>query len=271
MGAGQIGTMLGSALRASGAATEVAVWDRDRDHLRECLSLGGGDRALAGEADALALDAVVLALPVAAVVRWVEALGPRLSPGQLVIDTGSAKVAVADAMGKWVPATALAAGGHPICGNEGSGPRAADPGCLRGAAFVVTPVREDSRALERATDLVVAVGATPVIISAAEHDRVLARTSHLPHLVAYALSQVCADAGGVYGLSGGGLVSATRLAASDPEMVASFLLANRDQLTPAVGSLVAELEALVEADQPSLVRRLEAARRARSELVGRSA
>lgn len=271
LGSGQIGTMLGKALRSSRRAAEVAIWDRDAVRLRAAMALGAGDRPLAGEDEALDSEVLVLALPVAEIVGRVEVLGPRLGPGQFLIDSGSAKLEVVEAMARRVSGSALAVGGHPICGSEGSGPWSADPERLRGATFALTPVREQPGALERAFELVRALGARPLVLSAAEHDRILARTSHLPHLVAAAISRVCAEIGRAGELSGTGLLSATRLADSDPEMVASFLLANRTQVTLAVGALVRELQSLAQSDHPALVEKLEAARAARADLESRSA
>ncbi|HUY53530.1 MAG TPA: prephenate dehydrogenase dimerization domain-containing protein, partial [Candidatus Nanopelagicaceae bacterium] len=146
---------------------------------------------------------------------------------------------------------------------------------LRNAPFVLTPVGDDAHALALATRLVESLGALPVTMAAAVHDRVVARSSHLPHLVAGTLARVSRGSGLVdpsaRALLGPGFRGATRLAESDPEMVASFLIANTAEVTSALEEMVAELTRLAEAlsiGQGAVADLLGEGAAARRELLG---
>jgi prephenate dehydrogenase len=117
--------------------------------------------------------------------------------------------------------------------------------------FVLTPFRPDRVAVERARSLVELLGAVPLVMDAATHDRLVARTSHLPHLVANALASMAARPGQdlvlTRALAGPGYRSSTRLAASDCRMVADFVSANRDQVDAALQEFRRELDRLAAA------------------------
>ncbi|HVB54535.1 MAG TPA: prephenate dehydrogenase [Candidatus Acidoferrales bacterium] len=241
VGAGQVGTMVGAALLEGGRAagvTSVALYDADPEVARAAVALGGGELVLPDLGSVLAADAVVLAMPLGEILAWLQEFGSQLRPGTLLLDTGSAKSAVVAAMARRVPPGVHAIGGHPMAGSEASGPRAAVPGALRGAVFALSPCRADDVALALATALVTASGASPLVVEAADHDRLVARTSHLPHLVASALAAVIAEVGDdldlTQALVGTGYRSTTRLAASNSQMVAAFATANRVQLEAAL-------------------------------------
>ena len=243
--------MVGSALLGAGAeagVTSVALCDRDPQVAHAAVALGGGHRVLLDPDLVLEADLVILAVPVTEILRWLEEFGPRLRAGVGVLDTGSAKAAVVAAMAEFVPAGVHAIGGHPMAGNEASGPQAAVPGALRGALFVLSPCRPDLKALELATRLGLACGARPLVVEAEAHDRQVARTSHLPHLVASALAAVAAAAGDdlplARALAGTGYRSTTRLAASDSQMVAAFVDANRREVGAALREFRSELDRL---------------------------
>lgn len=264
VGAGQIGTALGMALRGRPGVGEILLFDRDPSAVRASLERGAGDRPLDREEDVPAADVVVLALPIAEILAFLERRGPDLRPGTLVIDTGSSKRAVVEAMARSLPVGAEAVGGHPVAGTERSGPAGAPPGLLRGAPFVLTPV--GSEVPERAVRLVHAAGAVPLELDAETHDRLLARTSHLPHLCAAALAIAAAGAGPkAPSVAGPGFADATRLAGSDPAMVAGFLSANAAEVRAAVDEVRSTLNRLVDLlDDPArLAAALEDARRAR--------
>lgn len=278
VGSGQVGTMVGSALVAAGSSAGIAaveLFDVDPGVAKASLALGGGHLVLADPESVLRADVVILAIPLGEIGTWLERFGSRLRPDQLLIDTGSAKAAVVSAMRVHVSAAVRAIGGHPMAGNEASGPGAAVPGALRGATFVLTPVRPDQSAVTRASALVTACGAEPLVLDAEMHDRQVARTSHLPHLLASALATVAAGGGRdpslTRALAGTGYRGATRLAASDSRMVAAFLDANREQVGAALQEFRGELDrlALALASGPvSLEAALEVGRAGRALVLG---
>ncbi|HET8567923.1 MAG TPA: prephenate dehydrogenase/arogenate dehydrogenase family protein [Candidatus Limnocylindria bacterium] len=250
VGTGQIGTAIGCALGASGAASEVVLHDRDDQAARRSLARGAGRRSTSLD-DAIASDTVVLALPLAALVATLG--GARFRPGSLVIDTATVKRPVVRAMRALAPAV-HAIGGHPVAGTERSGPEGADPASLRGATFALCPVRDDPVALERARALAVALGAVPIVLDADEHDAAVAVTVVLPHLMARALAALPASER----LAGPGYRGATRLAAADPASVAEWAAATAGDVRPALRLLARQLEdyeGLV-ADEAALARRL---------------
>ncbi|MHB1523037.1 MAG: prephenate dehydrogenase [Candidatus Dormibacteria bacterium] len=264
LGTGQIGTMVGMALRAAPdhAVAEVAVWDRDPAAMEACLRRAGSDRLLKGPEEALDSDLIILATPVAQIVGLVRELGPRLAPGQLLVDTGSSKLEVVRAMQRSVPERAGAVGGHPLCGSSEPGPWSADPALLKGATFVICPVRADPLALGTARRLVETLGSIALELDAGEHDRLLARSSHLPHLVAAALAEMSGDVP-TRALFSSGLRGAVRLARSDPAMVASFVRANLEEVRAASRELSWQLDRLLmaaDAGEEQLVAELERAR-----------
>ncbi len=210
------------------------------------MSRGGGHAILRSVEEALDADTVILAMPVLEIVRFVDEFGGRFKPGSLVLDTGSAKQAVVQAMRRRIPGSVHAVGGHPMVGTERAGAAGADPAALRGAAFVLTPVRRDRVALARARALVRAMGARPVEMDPLVHDRVMAGTSHLAHVAAFALAAASAEATGEDEAAGDpispGFRAATRLAASDPVMVSSFLRANAGEVGSAIDRLAVFLD-----------------------------
>jgi prephenate dehydrogenase len=223
VGAGQIGTAIGMALSRSGAARSIALFDRDERAARAGAERIGEASILSSLQELRGADVVVLAVPVPAIIDLIDPVMRVLSAGALLLDTGSAKVAVVDAMRRSSGEEIHVVGGHPVAGGERPGALAADPEVLAGSTFVLTPVRDDPDGLDRACRLACAVGSRPVVMDAAEHDAAVAVASHLPHLVAFSLA---ATAGASPPLAASGFASATRLARSDPEMVAGFLWAN---------------------------------------------
>ena len=251
VGAGHVGTMLGMALSAApsdAGIEEVTLFDRDRVASQASLERGAGDRVVADVEEALEADTVVFALPVPEIVKTIVARASLLRPDALLIDTGSAKRVVVETMRRHVPANVHAVGGHPMAGGERPGPTGAQPRLLQSTAFVLTPVRDDSEALARGRVFATAVGSYPLQINAETHDRIVARTSHLPHLAAFALASVgnpMLRDPTASSLVATGYRSATRLTASDPDMVAGFLWANATEVRRALRELV---DSLMEAE-----------------------
>ena len=196
-----------------------------------------------------------MATPLSAYPGVLDALAPRLAPGAVVSDVGSAKASVA-ALAAKLPDPSRFIPGHPMAGTEQSGPEAGLADLFRGRYWLFTPGPEaDPAALALMQRMVRAFGARPVLLEAQEHDRMLAFISHLPHAAAYALVASVQEAaargeaaeGAAARYAAGGLRDFTRIAASDPVMWRDVFLANKGPLLAALESYRAALDSLAEA------------------------
>ncbi len=207
-------------------------------------------------------DLLVLAAPVPAILEVLDCLPDLMPDACLVIDLGSSKARIVEAMRR-LPERFQPLGGHPICGREQLSLEHADGSLFRDAPFVLAPVREpDSRARQAAGQMLAAIGAREVWMEATDHDRILAFTSHLPFLLSSALAlTVPADA---RQLVGPGFRSAGRLAGTPASMMSGVLETNRENVLSAIRALREELDrfekCLVSGDHTALVSRLGEAR-----------
>ena len=191
----------------------------------------------AGEA-ADGADIVVVAVPVGASGKVAEAVGPRLKAGAILSDVGSVKGFVVEAMAPHVPAHAHLIPAHPVAGTEFSGPDAGFASLFENRWCIVTPPEgADPAAVERIVALWRAAGANVETMSAQHHDLVLAITSHVPHLIAYNISEVIK-------FSAGGFRDFTRIASSDPTMWRDVFLTNREAVLEMLGRFTEDLTAL---------------------------
>lgn len=220
----------------------------------------------------LGADIVILATPVRTIVSTLEEIGLRLWPGTLVMDMGSTKADICAAM-ETLPPSVQPVGGHPMCGKETAGFGAAECGLYRNAPWVLSPLeRTDPAALELAAELAAAVGARPYVIEPARHDQLVAAISHLPFLVASALTGTVAAVGGrdalAWELAAGGFRDTSRVAASDTQMFLDILLTNRAAVLAQVDRFAGQLgelrQLLVEGDEAGLRAHLSATQRQRS-------
>ncbi len=212
-------------------------------------------------------DLVVLATPVQTLLTQLRDL-PRLAGGGCqVLDLGSTKAEIVAAMDALPPAFA-AVGGHPICGREVSGWETGSADLFRAQTFVLCPSARTTPALrELASELVTALGATPLWLEAEAHDRIVALTSHLPYVLSALLMQQAAATAQtnspVWTVSGGGLRDMTRLAGSSPAMLRDILLTNRTAVVAEIGRFLTDLQhfqnLLQTADADALVAWLQAA------------
>ncbi len=220
----------------------------------------------------LGADIVILSTPVRTIVSTLEEIGPRLWPGTLVMDMGSTKSDICAAMER-LPAGVQPVGGHPMCGKETAGFESAECGLYRNAPWVLSPLpRTDPQALDLAAELAQAVGARPIVIEPARHDRLVASISHLPFLVASALIGAVTEVGAsdplVWDLAAGGFRDTSRVAASDTQMFLDILLTNRAAVLAQVDAFAAELgelrTLLAQEDERALRAKLSATQRQRA-------
>jgi prephenate dehydrogenase len=247
IGTGLLGTSIGLALRAAG----VPVWlsDANPEHLRTAVSLGAGEaRPVEG-----APQLVVVAVPP---LHIAEVVLDALDTGAVVTDIGSVKALPLEQVGDQAAEGALAryVGSHPMAGSERSGPLAASAALFDGRPWAVTPhVHADPQAVTLVEALVRTCGATPVRLSPVEHDVAVARTSHLPHLLAVLAAAQLTDAVPEHlTLSGQGVRDVTRVAGGDPELYGQIIRANRATVGDLLRDVRRQLDELIEAvDEPS--------------------
>jgi prephenate dehydrogenase len=242
-----------------GGSIELAA--RERIPGIDLVTLDRGD-ALSAAADS---DLIVLATPIGEMPGLLGGLAPILSSHSLITDTGSTKARiVAAARGlRFI-------GGHPIAGAATSGRSAARSDLFAGRPWVLTPgVDADPLDVERLRSFVQQLGATPHILAADEHDRLLAFISHLPQLVVSALMDIVGSSVGAEGLAlaGLGLRDTTRLAGSPPDIWRDIVRTNDGNIGLAIDALLAALVRL-RADSETLPAMFESAARWRAVLEG---
>lgn len=268
VGLGLMGGSLAAALKQANACRRVVGVVRRLEPAAFALEHGWVDEASTNLAETLPeADIVVLATPVRTIVELVPRVGSRVKPGCLVMDLGSTKAVITQAL-QSLPEHVMVVGGHPMCGKETSGIDAAEPSLFEGQVFVLTPLRRTRQsALSLAHELVEAIGARPLVLEAEEHDHLAATTSHLPYLLACGLvgsaEQVAGDHPLLWQLAAGGFRDTSRLAASSVEMMLDILMTNRDAVLAALGTYEARLGLLARSlrthDESNLRQLLEAA------------
>ncbi|MBI5952532.1 MAG: prephenate dehydrogenase [Chloroflexi bacterium] len=184
-------------------------------------------------------DLVILSAPVPAILTLLEKL-PSLTPNPcIVMDLGSTKRLVVEAMSR-LPKRFDPIGGHPICGKEKLSLANAERTLYYAAPFLLTPLERTSpRALSAAHQIIEALGAKAKVLEAVEHDRILAATSHLPFLISSALA--LATPQDVAPFVGPGFKSTSRLAGTSSSMMLGVLQSNRENVLNALHGMQSQL------------------------------
>ena len=240
IGVGLIGGSAAAAWRADGTVKHVTGYDIDSSAAERGRALGMLDAIAPTVALAVAdADVVLLSVPVLAMRSVFDVLARHARPNAVITDVGSTKLSVIDAarsglssggrvsLSRFVP-------GHPIAGREVPGIDSADAQLFRGRLVITTPTAETGA---EATALIESLwarsGARLARMDAADHDRIFAAVSHLPHLLAFALvASIASETDGDRKMefAGAGFRDFTRIAASSPEMWRDVCLANRATL-----------------------------------------
>jgi prephenate dehydrogenase len=268
VGVGLIGGSIGMALRGRGLAREVVGVGRDMTSLEAARSRGAIDRATTDLASGVAeADVVVVCTPVGRVAEDVRRASESAPKGALITDAGSTKRAIVEAVDRSPRAAAMFVAAHPMAGSERSGSAFARADLYEGRVCVLTPsARTAPERLERARAFWSGLGCRIVEMGPAEHDEVVAYTSHLPHALAASLAAtVPAD---WHPLAAGAFRDCTRVAAADTELWTAIFRDNRGPLMNAVGKLQDRLSslkyALMNDDEESIRRWWSDARARRS-------
>lgn len=193
------------------------------------------------------VDLLILATPVPSILNFLEQLPAIISHPCVVMDVGSTKRDILQAMSA-LPENFDPIGGHPICGKENLGLENADADLYQNAPFIIAPLeRTAQRAKLAASQIISAIGATLIEMTAEEHDRVFAATSHVPFLLSSAL--VHSTPREFASFIGPGFHSTSRLAGTPSHMMMGILRSNRDNVLSAIRSFRNSLEEIESALQ----------------------
>jgi prephenate dehydrogenase len=238
IGLGLMGGSLALGLRGKCAA--IYGVDLDPATLELALSQQIVDYASSDSATLLPeADVIILSAPVPAILTLLEKL-PTYTPNPcIVMDMGSTKKLIVESMSR-LPERFDPIGGHPICGKEKLSLANAERTLYYAAPFLLTPLeRTSARALFAANQIIEALGAKAKILDAAEHDRILASTSHLPFLISSALA--LATSPDVVPFVGPGFKSTSRLAGTSSSMMLGVLQSNRENVLNALHKMQNQL------------------------------
>lgn len=251
IGFGLIGSSLARAIKRDGPAAHIAVCARTAETRARALELGLADSTWETPAEAVEdADLVMVCTPMGAYEAVAAAMAPGLKAGAIVSDVGSVKEPVLRSLGGPLPEGVHLVPGHPIAGTEHSGPDAGFAELFEGRWAILTPGPDtDKAASDKVAELWRRTGSKVEFMDAAHHDRVLAITSHLPHLIAYSIVDTACDLethlkGEVIKYSAGGFRDFTRIAASDPVMWRDIFLFNKDAVLDILGRFTEDLTAL---------------------------
>jgi len=235
IGIGNLGSSIARAVRERGLVGTLVAADNSDATRRRAAELGLADAFHADPAEAVVgADLVVICTPVGTYAEITERIAPALAPGAILTDIGSVKQAVVAAVTPHLPAGVHFIPGHPIAGTEKSGPDAGNGALFDGRYWILTPPEgADAEAVARLASLWRRCGALVEELPADYHDKVLAVTSHLPHLIAYTIVGTAFDLEGqeqrdVIRFSAGGFRDFTRIAGSNPIMWRDIFLNNRE-------------------------------------------
>jgi prephenate dehydrogenase len=240
VGAGLLGTSIALACRRAGL--DVLLTDTSGENVRTASGLGAGRARAEGDVPQL----VVVAVPPDHLgTEIARALG---ASDAVVTDVGSIKTEPLRAVAG-EPGVARYVGGHPMAGSERSGPLAASAALFDGRPWAVTPHSTSApEAVGLVDELARLCGAVPVVLTPEEHDRAVARTSHLPHLLAVLVAGRLADAPPEHlALSGQGVRDVTRVAGGDPALWEQIVTGNSEAVLGLLDEVRGQLEVLIEA------------------------
>jgi prephenate dehydrogenase len=247
-GVGLMGGSFGLALKKAGFTGRI-IGVSSPATIEAARAIGAIDGDLPADEAAQSADLIYLAQPIARILETLRELDRWVRPHALVTDAGSTKGAIVARASDSLKRCRFL-GGHPLAGKESRGARYADADLFRGRLYVLTPGSDEAMrepAVRTFVDWLRRIGAQPLVTTAAQHDRVVAYTSHLPQLTSTALAAcVNGEFEGAPPIWGPALVDSTRLALSAYEIWRDILETNRAHIDAALGSYINQLQRLRE-------------------------
>ncbi len=251
IGIGLIGPSLARALRRDSPEPKIVACARRAETLATVRRLDLADTTTDDPAQAVEdADLVVIATPLSAYAEIGQRIGAMLKTGAILTDVGSVKEAVIRDLRPHLPAGVHLVPGHPVAGTEHSGPESGFAELFRDRWCILTPLPETAPdAVAEIGRMWERFGMRVVTMSADHHDKVLAMTSHLPHLIAYTIVGTATNLeeslkSEVIEFSASGFRDFTRIAASDPVMWRDIFLNNREAVLEIVQRFTEDLTAL---------------------------
>ena len=232
IGMGMIGASIALASRRAGLATVLAGYDADSTAMLDVAALQLVDEVATSAAAAVTdADLVIMAVPVGVVGTVAETIVSHMKPGAVLTDTGSTKRSVLRDVAPHLNETIIWLPSHPLAGTEHSGPRAGIAHLFDGRYWIVLPLNAPETAVLQFESFITGLGSIVERMVPDYHDKVLALTSHLPHLIAYTIVGTAVDLeqqlkNDVIRFSASGFRDFTRIAASDPVMWRDVFLNN---------------------------------------------
>lgn len=245
IGLGLIGGSLGLALTPTNR-----VVGYDPISAKEALAKGAIQEALSFEETVKAADILILALPLGLIPATIAKCAPLLKKDAVLVDVGSAKGSVCEAMRKHLPQQSV--GGHPMAGTEFVGIEHASGDLFQNATFVLTPeTPEEEKTAKKVKKLLSALPVKWLEMPAQEHDLTVAYTSHLPYIMSILTARAASSTDLPYlkELMAGGFRDTTRLAAQNPTMGRDLCLTNREAILAAISGArygLSQLEWMIE-------------------------
>lgn len=251
IGLGLIGSSIAHACKAGGLVGEIVGYARTAETRATAERLGFVDRTANTAAEAVAgADCVILCTPVGTYRTIGLEIAPALAAGTVLTDVGSVKACVLRDLAPTVPDGVHLVPGHPLAGTEHSGPDAGFAELFDGRYVILTPPDgADKAVVDQLAAFWRAMGSMVEIMTAERHDRVLAITSHLPHLIAFTIVGTAVDLaedikGDVIRFAATGFRDFTRIAASDPVMWRDVFLNNKDATLEIIQRFTEDLTAM---------------------------
>ncbi|HZF01195.1 MAG TPA: prephenate dehydrogenase/arogenate dehydrogenase family protein [Methylomirabilota bacterium] len=248
VGVGLLGGSIGLAARKFGVANEIAGFVRRKKTIADCEKFGATDFATTDLLAAVSnADLVILCTPLAQMLSLAEQFLPALKRGAIITDVGSVKADVVRELESIITnAGAHFVGNHPMAGGEKTGVSAARADLFSNAVCVLTPTRKtNSAALKNLEQFWKSLGARVLKLPPEQHDLLVSRTSHLPHVVAATLANLVlnpANPKQQAALCATGFRDTTRIASGSPEMWRDIAISNRKNLAKSLDAFISELQ-----------------------------
>jgi cyclohexadieny/prephenate dehydrogenase len=273
LGPGLLGASIAIAAKQRKLAASVSTWSRRAETRAKCRTQNWCDVVADSPTEAVAgAGLVVICTPVSTIAPILETIAPAIAPDTLITDVGSTKAVICEAAAKIALTHGYFIGSHPMAGSDQTGMENARGDLFEEAVCFTTP-NEDSPASahQRLREFWQALGMRMHTTSAQEHDAIVARISHLPHLLASTLCTHLAKSHPDWALfSGTGLRDTTRIAGGDPILWRDIFLQNAPAVLQALNDFETSLQqarkAIAEADEESLFAFLEAGQNFRRKL-----